>query len=244
MIRSEYQNLAQAERTHWWYAGMAALARDWLRRLPLTPAGRLLDAGCGSGGGLDWLAQFGRPCGLDLHPLALRLAGSPGGHPLVRADVQSLPFAAGSFGVLTSFDVLYHADVADDQSALCEFARVLQPGGWLLLRVPAHDWLRGAHDDVVQTRHRFSRQEIQAKLRAAGLRPVRVTYANSLLFLPAVLWRSLQRLRRSRPASDVRPPPRLVNRALAALLRVEQCWLRRANLPVGLSILALAQKEL
>jgi SAM-dependent methyltransferase len=95
-----------------------------------------LDAGCGTGGTFAQLAPFGKLYGADRHPLALRYAGTENHRCLVRADVGGLPFAANSFSVLTSFDVLYHCDVTDDWTALREFARVLRPGGWLLLRYP------------------------------------------------------------------------------------------------------------
>ena len=243
MHDAEYHNLAAVEHTHWWHVGMAAIAADWLRRLPRQPAGRVLDVGCGTGGALPWLGEFGRVAGLERHPLAVRLAARHAGRQLVCADVGALPFRDASFAILTAFDVLYHRDVADDGVALQELVRVLQPGGWLVLRLPAYDWLRGAHDDMVQTRHRYTRWEVRRKLAAAGLEPVRVTYANTLLLGPAILWRTFQYFADRRTASDVRPSPAWVSRTLRTVLQLERGWLRLFNLPVGLSVLALAQKE-
>lgn len=240
MQNSEYHNLAALERTHWWHTGMAAIAADWLRRLPREPGCRILDAGCGTGGARRWLAEFGHVYGLDRHPLAGQLAG----RQLTRADVGALPFGDGSFSIVTAFDVLYHRDVPDDEAALRECARVLRPGGWLVVRLPAYDWLRGAHDGVVQTRHRYTRWELRRKLVAAGFEPTRVTYANTLLLGPAIMWRGCQRFGNWRPASDVRPAPAWVNLLLQAVLQLERTWLRLFNLPVGLSVLALARKEI
>jgi ubiquinone/menaquinone biosynthesis C-methylase UbiE len=244
MHDSEYKNLARLEDTHWWYAGMAEIAKDWLQQLPgLSPSALLLDAGCGTGGAQLWLRNFGQPCGVDHHPFALGLAVGKGVQRLVQADVQALPFADASFRLLTSFDVLYHADVTIDWAALREFARVLQPGGWLLLRLPAYNWLRGAHDRMVQTRHRYTCSEVSLKLSSSGLRPVRVTYANSLLLLPAIVRRVFQRVVGRAACSDLRLPPRSINHLLTAVLRAERVWLRKFNLPAGLSVLALAKKE-
>ncbi|MBI3761788.1 MAG: class I SAM-dependent methyltransferase [Chloroflexi bacterium] len=243
---SEYYNIARLEESHWWYVGMAGIAKDWLSHLPTVNAAKprvILDAGCGTGGDLKFLSEFGTAIGIDLHPLALRLSAEKGYTRLARATVEQLPFPGESIAVLTSFEVLYHLQVNDDAQALRDFARVLEPGGWLLLRLPAHDWLRGAHDRTVHTRHRYTREEVQAKLRTAGLRPVRVTYANTLLFFPAALWRLIQRGTSDEAHTDVRLPSPPVNRALTALLRAEGLWLRRFDLPIGLSVLALAQKE-
>jgi SAM-dependent methyltransferase len=230
----------RAEDGHWWYGGMTAIAADWLRRLPTGRTGFVLDAGCGTGGNLGWLPQFGRVCGVDVHPLALRLAAGRGCRWLVRADVQALPFGSGQFDLATCFDVLYHAQVASDWEALRELARVLRPGGWLLLRVPAYNWLRGRHDRVVHTRRRYTAAELTLKLESARLRPVRVSYANTLLFPVAVLWRLLAR---GEAASDLRAWPGGLNRWLELCLRAEAVWLRRWRLPFGLSLLALARKE-
>jgi len=239
---TEYYNLAAMEYTHWWHVGMADIAADLLRQLPHESNKWILDAGCGTGRALRWLTEFGRVCGLDRHPLAMQFAGRHGNRQLVQADVAALPFRDESVAILTAFDVLYHRDVADDQAALQEFARVLRPGGWLVLRLPAYDWLRGAHDAVVHTRHRYTRWEVRRKLVGAGFEPTRVTYANTLLLGPAILWRSLQRRGGRGPASDVRQSPAWVSLALRTVLHVERLWLRLFNLPVGLSVLAVAQK--
>ena len=243
MHDSEYHNLAALEQIHWWHVSMAAIAVDWLRGLPCEPGQRILDVGCGTGGALQWLTEFGHVCGLDCHPLALRLAGRHGKREFVQADVGALPFREGSVSILTAFDVLYHRAVVDDGAALEEFRRVLRPGGWLLLRVPAHDWLRGVHDDAVHTRHRYTRREVRDKLIRAGFLPVRVSYVNALLLVPAIGWRSCQRRAGGCSQSDVRRSSLWMNGLLKAVLRLERAGLRRFDLPLGLSVLALARSE-
>lgn len=238
MELSEYHNIAQLEADHWWYAGMRAIAQSVLRRVPLPARARLLDAGCGVGGGLGWLAEFGTVVGIDQHPLAAHYAArvSP---RVARASVQALPFPAASFDVVTSFEVLYHLAVRDDVAALREFARVLRPGGRLLLRVPAHDWLRGAHDRQVHTRHRYAAGELRAKLTAAGFQVDRLTPVGAGLLPAAVLRRLIQPAQAAH--TDVSLPPPLVNTVLRRWLSAEGAWLAWADLPFGLSLLALAR---
>ncbi len=214
-----------------------------LNRSPL----RILDAGCGPGGMLTRLARFGRPIGVDFHPLALAYA--QGRAPLARASVERLPFATNSFDLITSFDVLYHRAVGDDLRALHEFNRVLQspdpaagqPGGCLLLRVPASEALRGAHDLVVHTQRRYTAAELGAKLRAAGFEVRRLTYANTLL-LPLIALRRKLQSGSAETASDVELPSPSVNQLLEFILKIENLWLSKFNLPFGVSLFALAAK--
>lgn len=235
----EYHHLAELEDQHWWYAGMRASARALLTQLALPRPARILDAGCGTGGGLRWLAEFGQPHGVDWHPLAVHYARRAAPR-VARASIQTLPFPDATFDLVTSFDVLYHLAVADDAAALRECARVLRPGGWLLVRVPAHDWLRGAHDRYVHTRHRYAAPELRAKLTAARLTVARLTPLAALLFPAAVLRRQLQSADSAQ--TDVQLPAGWLNQLLTMVLSWEALWLRGGNLPFGLSLAALAQK--
>ena len=240
MEPGEYDNIARLEAQHWWYAGMRRIAESLLRDSGLRPNAQILDAGCGAGGGLQWLSAFGAATGIDLHPLAVRYA-SRRSRRVARASVQALPFPEACFDLVTSFEVLYHLAVTDDVAALRECARVLRPGGQLLVRVPAHDWLRGAHDRRVHTRHRYARGELRQKIENAGLALQRLTFVGLMLFPLAALKRLTQPEGDSQ--TDVTLPAPAVNRTLTAALAAEGLWLRRFNLPIGLSLLALARKS-
>ena len=247
---SEYEAMFRLEDSLWWYAGMRHIAERIVDgRLP--PGGRILDAGCGTGGNLCWLARFGQPFGADVSPHAVSFCAQRGLTTVAQASVLALPFPDRTFDLVTSFDVVYHLGVQDDVQALREMRRVLKPGGWAVVRVPALEQLRSVHDEAVHTRQRYSLAELRDKLRRAGFQVVRATYANFLLFLPAALVRLVQRARRhGAPAgaagaearSDVRPAPRLVNEALRRVLALEAAALARFDLPGGLSALALAQR--
>ena len=247
MEPSEYDNIARLEANHWWYVGMRQIAAATLASVcpparpgALAPNRRILDAGCGVGGGLRWLSAFGQVTGIDLHPLAVRYSAQVSAR-VSRASIQDLPFPAETFVVVTTFEVLYHLAVSDDLAALREMWRVLRPGGWLLARVPAHDWLRGTHDRQVHTRHRYEAAEFKSKLEAAGFGVRRLTSVGAVLLPPAILLRKTQD--RHQAETDVTMPSPLVNRLLLSAMQTEGWWLRRFNLPVGLSLLALCQKQ-
>jgi len=252
MEPEQYQVMFRREDRHWWYAGMRraslALLRDVVGN---RPALRILDAGCGTGGTTVRLRALGDVCGVDLRQEAVAPAASRGlGGRLAQAGVEWLPFRTASFDIVTSFEVLYHLGVGSDDAALAEFRRVLRPGGLLLLRLPAHDWLRGRHDRLVHTRRRYTVREVRTKLQQAGFRVEYATWANSALFLPAAAKRLLDglALRQAAPDAGAEPdlwmPPSAVNWLLEQCVAAEgAAFRRRFHLPLGLSVLALARAD-
>ncbi len=240
MEKEEYARMYHLETTHWWYAGMRRITEAFL-----GPAGgarqlRVLDAGCGTGAGMDFLSRYGPAYGVDLAQEAIDFCALRGLSRMARASVSSLPFPDASFDLVTSFDVLYHRAVEDDVCALREFHRVLKEDGQLLLRVPAFNFLRGHHDVIVHTRHRYRSGELAAKLQEAGFVVSRTSYANSILFPLAAAKRLMEG--DGQADSDVQSTGRVANRVLKGILVAEASWLRRFSLPFGLSLFTLAKK--
>jgi ubiquinone/menaquinone biosynthesis C-methylase UbiE len=239
-----YKELYEQEETHWWYRGMRAISAALLRRYAgKTDGSRFLDAGCGTGGTLQALGQNKQAIGLDFSSIALGYARKRRLPYLLLASTTDIPLASESLQLVTSFDVLYHRGVQDDETALREMYRVLSPGGWLLVRVPAFNALESHHDRVVHTRHRYRTAEMREKLRSAGFSVSKVSYANTLLFPPIALKRIWdQFFPPSHVSSDVQTPNPIVNALLTGLLYVEAWLLRFVDLPWGVSVVALARK--
>ena len=242
MNPEEYRRMADLEGVQWWYAGMRRIARALLT--PLLQGGpegrRILDAGCGTGWNLQDLSTFGDTYGIDLSPLAVITTRRRGGR-VTQGDLLGLPYASSSFDVVTSFDVLYHAWIKDDAQAVRELARVLKPGGLILVKAPALKILWGAHDEAVFSRHRYTRGEFEALLEGAGLHLVRSTYANSLLF-PVLLSRRFLDRAFNRHGSDVSLLPPFLERLFGGLLTIEAGLLGAFDLPIGASVFAVARK--
>jgi SAM-dependent methyltransferase len=245
MEHEEYQRLFALEDKLWWFLGMRHVSVTLLDKYFRGKGAerRILDAGCGTGGMLETLRNYGRTWGTDASAEALQFASKRATGSLVQSDVCRLPFAGESFDLVTSFDVIYHNRIANDGDALLEMARVLRPHGLILLRVPALKVFRGRHDFAVHTRHRYARRELEEKLEEAGFVSEFVSYANCLLLPVALLRRGAdQLLRPGRHGSEVEPVPAWLNRSLCWILRLEARWLRFGTLPLGLSLVAVARK--
>lgn len=189
------------------------------------------------------LAGLGSVTGVDISAKALSLSQSRGLSALTNASVDRLPFATASFDLVTSFDVIYERSVPNDLDAVKEFSRLLTPGGFLLLRVPAYDWLRGRHDKVVHTARRYTTGRVAELLQEADLVIRVLSYANTFLFPLALIKRLSEKFRPSHPdRSDLTLSPGAFNGIFTAILSWEAPLVARSSLPFGLSVIALAEK--
>jgi ubiquinone/menaquinone biosynthesis C-methylase UbiE len=237
----------RAERDHFWFKGFRQFIGPLVdQALAGRPDARLLDCGCGTGTNLH---QFRTRCdafGFDLTPGGLRFARTHGGLRVARASITHVPFAPATFDVVTSFDVLQCVTEAQETLAMASMARVLKPGGALILNVAALEMLSGSHAVLSEEVRRYTKPLMRQALSRAGLVPERITYTNFTLFPLMLATRTWQRLRgAARPdalTSEITVPSAPVNTALTGVLSLEARALRFTNLPIGSSLLVLARK--
>lgn len=236
MEPAEYALMDAAEDRMWWYRALHARLCDALGDI----RGRVLDAGCGTGGFLAAL-RGRRPdltrFGLEWDATAAARARGKSGAAIVRGSVNALPFADDSFDAAVSADVLCHA-AADPADALAELKRVLRPGGRLVVNMPAYQWMLSAHDRRVHNVRRLTASATAAMLRRAGFARVDARYWNGLLLPLMIIQRKM--LARGDAVSDVAPFPPWLDIMLHGMTEFE----RRLPfpLPVGGSVLAQAEK--
>jgi len=247
MNPAEFANIARCEQDFWWYRGMRKILfrflDPYLRERKLT---RALEAGCGTGY-FSHLLQAERRwpvIPVDISWDGLAYARKMGVERPVQSDICHLSFASGSFDLVLSIDVLPHLPEGVDRQAAAEFARVLAPGGLVVIRAAALDILRSRHSAFAYERQRFTRRRLMAMAESASIRVLRCTYLNSLL-LPVSLfkfrvWEPLLR----RPASSgVQPVAPWLDRLLYSALAAEAGWIGGGHgFPAGQSLLLVGEK--
>jgi len=247
MEPEEYEVMYRVELRHWWYLGMEKISLTLLNRC--YPPGsylQILDAGCGTGAAMStFLAQYGQVSGLDISSLALKYCQLRNIHALAQASILQIPYPSNRFDLVTSFDVLYGQAVSDDLIAIKELYRVLAKDGYLLLRLPAYDWLRGQHDRAVHTARRYTTQRVKELLLAGGFKVNKITYCNTLLFPLALIKRLLEKIIPVQgQSSDLMFDPGILNTPLEQILTLEASLLSQINFPYGLSVFAIGQKQI
>lgn len=239
--RDRLTRISQIERWHFWFAGRQAyLERVLARYVPLEGL-RLLDVGCGTGYVLNFLARSGyQPVGLDLRSEGLQaMARMKTQTALLQADAIFLPLEAESFDAVLLLDVLEHLE---PPPLVNEIQRVLKPGGYTILSVPAMDWLWSYRDQAAGHIQRFSRKKLTDLMVGEGMHPVELHYYQFFLFPLVVFSRLLaRRFHKTRDLEESRLP--LLNGVFAAINSLEVRLGDVIHWPWGSSIFAVFRKE-
>lgn len=255
-----YQDLYQLEEHHWWHQAkrrMVLQALSWCENhrgqpfsksninSPIKPIAidrgeRLLDIGCGTGKNLESFAVKLPTFGTDMSTEALAFCKKRGLTQLKQSNGITLPYADNHFTVATALDVVEHAD---DKQLLSEAYRVLKPGGYLIVTVPAFQFLWSKWDEVLHHKRRYTTASLTKVTEQAGFTVLKKSYAYSFLVIPVLIIRSLkQLLSKNEYQSDFKLSHPAINALMKVVTTIEQKLIWWFGIPFGTSVMMIAQK--
>lgn len=240
MERAVYEQMRVLQKDHWWFAARRTILSAEIGRLPLPRPAQILEAGCGPGGNLAMLRQFGEVAAIEPDDDSRAYAAAQSG-----VDVRSglLPEQAPDFGrafdLVACFDVIEH--VPDDAGAVKRLGAYLKPGGFMITTVPAYGWMWSDHDAAHHHLRRYDLGAYRRLFEQAGLTVRRASHFNTLLFPPIAAVRLAKNALRRSGGDEGMPPPGL-NSLLKAVFGLERGLLAAGDLPFGVSILLIAQR--
>lgn len=260
MNPEEYGRMHELETKYWWFVGRRLLIERLLQdALPVKEGQplRLIDLGCGTGANLPMLRKAvgadGEVFGLDFSPLALQFAGEQVNLShlyLSQGDAMQLPLRDECADCVTMLDVLEH--VPDDKKALAEVHRILKPGGVLVMSVPAYQHLWSAHDEALHHFRRYERIQLSRRLKEAGLRIDKLSFAMSLMPPIAWFWRKFvlpfgpnrpRNASRHSQGAVLPQVPDWANTFLARYVETEGKVIAKRPIRFGTSLVAVAYKK-
>lgn len=235
-----YDEMRQLERDHWWFVARRRILAGEIGRLPLPAGSRVLEVGCGPGGNLEMLGQFGPLTAIEPDEASRAYAAKSGAEMHGGLLPDGLPDFPERFGLVAALDVVEHVD--DDAGALAALGALTRPDGFMVITVPAYQWMWSEHDVRHHHKRRYTAGQLRGRLEAAGLKVRRLTHFNSLLFPPIAAVRLLQKLPGLDGQAEEHLPGAAVNGLLRRIFETEGALLRATDLPFGVSILAICQR--
>lgn len=212
---------------------------DWVWSLLEPHVGsRVLEVGCGVGNFTQYLRHRDYVLATDNNPEYLAMLRTATEH-LDNVEVEDIDWEAAdlnalharNFDTIVCLNVLEH--IENDRGALAAFAAILQPGGQLVLQVPAMQSLYGEIDRAIGHYRRYEKRPLEQLLDESGFDVIEARHFN----VPGLVgWYVNAKLLRRRTVPGVQA--RLVN-FLVPLLRVEQ----KFNPQVGMALIAIGRKR-
>lgn len=239
---------ARVEDTHWWFVGRRIIIFRALEKYSAKRKGlKILDIGCGTGGTLEHIKQYGTVYGIDPSALCIRHCKQKGLKNIYKSSATKLPFEDATFDVVLMLDVLEH--VKNEQLAIDEAKRVLKKNGILMLTIPALPWIWSAHDTAQGHYKRYVAKDMQLIAKRHLLSLLCINYFNFIFSAPIALIRIISNFPFFNQFNKYESTVNLntsknyyLNKLLLTVFKFEITLSQYIRYPIGISLLAVYKK--
>ncbi|MFA5033775.1 MAG: class I SAM-dependent methyltransferase [bacterium] len=236
----EYSKHFELESKHFWFKGRRAIISKRLEHIVKNKNIKILDGGCGTGGNSSCLADYGIVFGIDNSRVAIQFAKNQNKKLLV-STIEDLPFKRNAFDIIVLLDVLEHIDL--ENPALVTIKKTLKNKGYLIITVPAFNFLWSSHDKASHHKRRYTYATLKKTLQQAGFRIEKLSYMSFFLFPFICMIRVMRNFCfLKKTTSDLVPTNNMLNNVLTSLYYIEAWLLGHISFPFGTSLLCIAKK--
>lgn len=238
MDKNVYEDMIFQQDNHWWFKARKEILYEQIKSLNLKKDIDILEIGCGTGGNLSFLKEFGKVHAMEMDKFSVDYAK--------KYDVEikegflpdNFPFEK-KFDLICMFDVLEH--IEKDSESLSVIKYHLKSNGIFILTVPAYQWLYGSHDELLHHKRRYTKSKLIELFKENGLNIIRKSsYFNTILFPLVLLVRLFDKFKFSSKPSGYDIPNSTLNSIFFSIFRSEKSYLKNSNFLFGSSILIVA----
>lgn len=244
MKKNYSKSYEELEKNHWWWQVRRKIVFNELEELLFKTKNnkkKLLDIGCGPGINLQYLKDVYDVKGIEPDQHLLKLAKKNSSKKILKGYLPNkLPKFNHNYDIILLLDVLEH--IQKDRQALMTVNKLLKNNGYLVINVPAMQWLWSVHDEINQHKRRYKIQSLENLLKLSGFEIVKIRYWGFLL--APIVWLERKILKtQSINEYEVAIPSKFVNTFFKTYTALEYFVTSKFNLPFGLSVLAVVRKS-
>lgn len=241
MKEQVYHDMIEMQENHWWFRARRKILFNILKKHICNGNSSILEIGCGTGGNLSMLKNFGNVSAIEMDEFSANYASKKYNVPVKTGWLpDNIPFEK-KFDIICLFDVLEH--IQDDQTALKTVVKMLHPDGIIFLTVPAHQWLFGSHDKMHLHYRRYSSRDLKNKISVCNIKLVRLSHFNFLLFPVLLVTRVFDLIVKPKTAIGYSTPNKAFNKVLYSIFSLETHLLNKINIPFGGSIFTIMKNK-
>jgi SAM-dependent methyltransferase len=238
-----HREIINIEKNHWWFVARRKIIKSFLKKSLNKKTNNILDIGSGTGTNFSVLKVFSDNL-TGLEPFNEAINYSQNNFPEIPIIRGSFPEfdIINKFDLISLFDVLEHLE--EEKLALDKIYKALNPGGYVVITVPAYMFMWTKHDEIAHHKRRYTKRNLSETLRASGFKIDRMSYFNTLLFVPIVVVRFFSKFFiKDGENSDFSKTPDILNGLLKFIFGLESYALPYIIFPFGVSIICLASKN-
>ena len=235
-----YLRQIKNEESHWWFKGRRKIIDSLIRRaISNKKKINILDYGSGSGTNIKMLSKYGYVYAYEKDKTTAQFLKKKF-KKNKKVKVINKPKNVNFFDLIISADVIEH--IKDDKNTLKYLSKLLNKNGFILITVPAYNFLFSLKDKALHHLRRYNKKTLK-ELILNYFKIVKLSYFNFFLFIPLAFSIIILKMLNVQFINSVEKKPHsLINKILYIFFRYEEYFLKYFNFPFGLSLIVVAKK--
>ena len=238
MEKSIYLKQIDNESKHWWFKARREILNKQIKKYSTKKKMSILDFGSGSGTNIYMLSKYGE---VDVYEKDnktsnfLKKKFNRNGIKIIKKC-----FSKKKYDLILAADVIEH--IKNDKKIINNLNKILKKNGLIIVTVPAYQFLFSKKDQALKHFRRYNLNSLK-KLFSSDFKTLKISYYNSLLFVPIAIAIIFFKLINHQFINEVeKKPNNILNYIFYSLFKLEKFILKYFDFPFGISIISVFKK--